>query len=74
MGMKVRVNIDTVTLNGFSPSDRKAVLEGLQKELVAVDWTHSRPTPVLRLGQIPFSDARKLGGAIAKTIGKRVKA
>lgn len=71
--MKVRVNVEKVVLKGFSASDRKRVLESLQKELAFVDWLHARATPILRLGQIPFSDARKLGKTIAQGIGKGIK-
>ena len=82
---RIRVNIDQLVLKGFDPANRKALVEGLQAELLRVlsdpaaraEWASSHRTPVLRLGQMPVetgpSGSRKFGGGVARAIGKGLK-
>ena len=82
---RIRLNIDQLVLRGIEPGDRNALVEGLRAELSRVlanpatraDWAHSHRTPVLRLGRMPFESgpaaARKLGGRLARAIGKGLK-
>jgi hypothetical protein len=82
---RVDLTIDKLVLKGFDPTDRKAIAEGLQRELTRIlgdaatrgDWARSRRTPVLRLGTIPFqpgtSGGTKFGADVARAIGKRLK-
>jgi hypothetical protein len=81
----IHVTIDQLALKGFEPADRKALVEGLRTELSRVlsdpamraEWARSRRTPVLRLGRMPFepgpAGGRKLGGSVARGIGKGLK-
>ena len=81
----IHVHIDRVVLRGIDPSDRHALVAGLKTELARVladpaiqgGMTQSRRTPVMRLGKMPMElgigGARKLGGGIARTIGKGIK-
>jgi hypothetical protein len=80
----INVTIDRVVLRGFDPADRQALVNGLQAELTRLlsdpatraSWSRSRRTPVLRLGKMPMGQgiagARKLGGGIARAIGKGI--
>jgi hypothetical protein len=82
---RIRVTIDELVLNGFHPSARKALAQGLRQELSRIladpagraEWAHARSTPVLRLGSIPLepgvAGARKLGAGVAKGLGKGLK-
>jgi hypothetical protein len=82
---RIQVTIDQLALKGFDAADRKALVEGLRSELSRVlsgpavrpDWVRSRRTPVLRLGRMPLepglAGGRKLGGSVARAIGKSVK-
>lgn len=82
---RVRVTIDQLVLNGLEPPDRKALVEGLQGELVQVlsdpaaraGWAHSHRTPVLRLGRLPLepgpSGGRKFGKQMARALGRGLK-
>ena len=82
---KINLTIDQLILRGFEPRDRKALLEGLQSELSRVladpiaraEWAHPHRTPVLRLANLPLESgaagARKLGGGVARAIGKGLK-
>jgi hypothetical protein len=81
----IHVTIDQLALKGFGPADRKALVEGLRTELSRVlsdpatraEWARSRRTPVLRLGRMPFepgpAGGHKLGGSVARGIGKGLK-
>jgi hypothetical protein len=81
----IHVTIDRLTLKGFDAADRKALVEGLRTELSRVlsdpatraEWARSRRTPVLRLGRMPLepgpAGGRKLGGSVARGIGKALK-
>lgn len=81
----IHVHIDRVVLRGIDPSDRHALVAGLKTELARVladpalqgGMTQSRRTPVMRLGKMPVEQgiggARKLGGGIARAIGKGIK-
>ena len=78
----IHVHIDRVVLRGIDPADRHALVAGLKTELARVladpviqgGMTQSRRTPVMRLGKMPMEQgiggARKLGGGIARAIGK----
>jgi hypothetical protein len=81
---RIRLTIDQLVLRGFEPSDRRALVEGLQRELrrVLADpatqaWARPHRTPVLRLGQMPLefssSGARKFGTGLARAIAKGLK-
>jgi hypothetical protein len=78
---RVRLTIDSIVFKGFDPADRKAVVEGLERQLAEAvagrpDW-HSHRRPVLRLGRLPFepgpSGARKFGWNAANEIGRGLK-
>jgi len=81
----IHVHIDRVALRGIDPSDRQALVTGLKTELARVladpatqsAMARSRRTPVMRLGAMPMEQgiggARKLGGGIARGIGKGIK-
>ena len=81
----VRVTIDQLVLKGLEPVERKAIVEGLQRELAQIlsdsaaraEWAHSHRTPVLRLGQLPLesgaSGGRKFGERLDGAIGRRLK-
>jgi hypothetical protein len=81
---RIRLSIDQLTLRGFEPAERTAIIDGLKTELARVladpaaraAWK-SRRTPVLRLGKLPFqpgpSGSRNFGGSVARAIGKSVK-
>lgn len=85
MSRVIEVNIDRVVLRGIDPSDRKAMIEGLEAELsrILADPTsdsqkiQSRRTPVLKLGRMPLepgpAGGRKFGGGLARAIGRGVK-
>jgi hypothetical protein len=82
---RVRVTIDQLVLKGLEPVERKALVEGLQRELSQVlsdpvaraEWARPHRTPVLRLGQLPLesgaSGGRKFGKQMARAIGRRLK-
>lgn len=79
---RIRVTIDQVVLTGFEADAGRSVVEALKAELSdmladperRVRWARSHHTPVLRFGRMPFrpgtSGHRRLGGAIARGIGK----
>jgi hypothetical protein len=81
---RVTLNIDRLVLRGIDPTDQRSFADGLQKELARVlrdpaarsAMAESRHMPVLRLGHIPMepgmAGARKLGGGVARAIGKRI--
>jgi|KBSMisStaDraftv2_1062788.scaffolds.fasta_scaffold4902021_1 hypothetical protein len=85
MRRTIEVNIDRLVLRGIDPSDRKALVEGLQAELSRVlaepessaQRMQSRRTPVLKLGRIALepgpSGGRKFGGGLARAIARGVK-
>jgi len=72
-------------LKGFDPTQRKALVEGLQAELSRVlaepgaseAWAQSSRTPVLRLGPMAIepgaSGARKFGGGLAGRVVRGTK-
>ena len=81
---RVRVTIDELALKGLEPSERKAVVDGLQNELARLfadpagrQGLRSARTPVMRLGSAPLAPTaaggRKFGGELARTIGKKLK-
>jgi hypothetical protein len=81
----IHVTIDRLTLKGFDPADRKALVEGLESELSHIlsdpatraEWARSRRTPVLRLGRMPLESGpaggSKFGASVARGIGKGLK-
>ena len=87
MGMSrvIEVNIDRVVLRGIEPSDRKAMIEGLEAELsriLAAPLSDGRKiqslrTPVLKLGRMPLergaAGGRKFGSGLARAIARGVK-
>lgn len=82
--MSVHITIDRIVLRGIDPSDRQAIVSGMKAELARIladpstraAISQSRRTPVLRLGKMPLAQgsagARKLGGGIARAIGKGI--
>jgi hypothetical protein len=82
---QVRVTIDRLVLKGLEPTERKALVEGLQRELSQVlsdpatraEWARSHRTPVLRLGRLPLepgtSGGRKFGKQMARALGRGLK-
>lgn len=81
---RLNVTIDRVVLRGFETADRQPLVDGLKTVLARIladpvaraVWTQSRRTPVLRLGKMQVSrgpaGVRKLGGGIARAIGKGI--
>ena len=81
----IHVHIDRLVLRGIDPSDRHALVAELKSELARVlaesatqgAIAKSRRTPVMRLGKMPMEQgiggASKLGGGIARAIGKGIK-
>ena len=82
---KIRLNIDRLVLNGFEPQEGKVLSEALQSQLSQVladratraEWARSHRTPVMKLGRMPLeagsTGARKLGGQVARAVGKGLK-
>jgi hypothetical protein len=82
---RITLTIDRLVLKGLEGADRKALAEGLQKELSRVladpatraEWASSHRTPILRLGQMALdpgpAGGRKFGGGLARAIGKGLK-
>ncbi len=82
---RINVHIDRVVLHGLDPAGREAFMSGLRSELARVladpatraATVRSRRTPVLRLGRVPMepnlAGARRLGGGIARAIGRGIK-
>jgi hypothetical protein len=85
MSRVIEVNIDRVILRGIDPSDRKAMIEGLEAELSRIladpgsdgQKIQSRRTPVLKLGRMSLepgpTGGRKFGGGLARAIARGVK-
>jgi hypothetical protein len=85
MSRVIEVNIDRVVLRGIDPSDRKAMIEGLEAELSRIladpgsggQKIQSRRMPVLKLGRMPLepgpAGGRKFGSGVARAIGRGVK-
>ncbi len=81
---RIRVTIDTLVLNGFEPSERQALIDGLQAELTraltdsqpTTQWARPYRTNVLRLPGIAAergpagrrSFGRQLGRAIERSL------
>jgi hypothetical protein len=82
---RIHVSIDRVVLRGFDPAARTAFLRGFKTELARMlaepasraACTHSRRTPVLKLGRTALEPgiggARKLGGSVARAIARGMK-
>jgi hypothetical protein len=82
---RIHVTIDRVVLSGMDPAARAAFLQGLEAELsqsladpvARAGWARPHHTPVLKLGRMPFDSgaggARKLGGQVARGIGRGLK-
>jgi hypothetical protein len=85
MSRVIEINIDRLVLRGIDPSDRKALVEGLQAELSRIladprasgQRMQSVRTPLLRLGRMPLepgpTGGRKFGGGLARAIGRGLK-
>jgi hypothetical protein len=85
MSRVIEVNIDRVVLRGIDPSDRKAMIEGLEAELSRIladprsagQKIQSRRTPVLKLGRMALepgpAGGRRFGSGLARAIGRGVK-
>ncbi len=77
---RITVEIDRLVLRGIDPADRDHLVSALQSELSRMladretrrQWAQSGRTPVLRLGNVPFtagaSGSRALGRRIAQAI------
>lgn len=82
---RIHVTIDRLVLAGMDPAARAAFVRGLKTELAQrladpaarAAWARSHRTPVLRLGRVALDPgiggARKLGGQVARGIGKGLK-
>jgi hypothetical protein len=80
---RINVHIDRVVLHGLDSAGREAFMSGLKSELArmladpATQTARSRRTPVLRLGRVAMEPglggARKLGGSVARAIGRGIK-
>jgi hypothetical protein len=81
---RIRLTIDRIALQGFDPADRKALVAGIRSQLERVladsrtraALTHSRRTPVVRLGTLSFkpgpAGSRGLGTQIGSQIGSEI--
>ena len=81
---RVTVTIDRLTLSGVDPADRQALIDALKAELVRtlsgpasrLDEARSRSVAIVGAGAVAAEPgrpgARKLGGAVARTIGQEV--
>jgi hypothetical protein len=79
---RIHVTIDRVVLSGMDAAARTAFLHSLKAELTQrladpagrAAWARSHRTPVLSLGRVALAPgiggARKLGGQVARGIGK----
>jgi len=84
-GTRIHVTIDRVVLAGMDPAARIAFINGLKAELTQrladpaarAAWARSHRTPVLRVGRVALDPgiggARRLGGQVARAIGKGLK-
>jgi hypothetical protein len=82
---RMLVTIDQLVLKGLEPVERKALVEGLQRELPRVlsdpvaraEWAHPHRTPVLRLGRWPLepgpSGGRTFGMQMARAVVRSLK-
>ena len=82
---KIHVTIDRLVLSEMDPAARAAFVDGLKGQLTHMlteregreAWARSHRMPVLRLGQVAqttgVSGARRLGGQIARGIGRGLK-
>jgi len=85
MSQVIHVKIDRLVLKGIDPSDRLALVRGLRTTLPKVlaeastreALVCSRRTAVIRVLGLPLepglAGARKLGGSIARVIGRGLK-
>jgi len=81
---QIRITIDRLTLQGFDPRERAALVEGLKGELARTladpasrAALKSRRTPLMRVGSLTreagTSGSRSFGTAVARAIGRSVK-
>jgi hypothetical protein len=82
---RIRLTIDHLVLGGLDPAGRRAFVASLERELRTIlaepvgraAWARTHRTPVLRLGRANLepgsAGAGKLGGQVAKGIGKGLK-
>jgi hypothetical protein len=82
---RIHVTIDRLVLAGMDPAARAAFVRGLKAGLTQRlgdpetrgPWALSHRTPVLRLGRVALDPgvggARRLGGQVARGIGKGLK-
>ena len=85
MSRNVEVRIDRLVLRGVDAGNRNALASGLKRELervladpaVRAALAYSRRTPILRLDAMHMQSgvrgARRLGGSIARGIGKEMQ-
>lgn len=83
---RIRVSIERVVLKGMEPAAQRAFVASLEKELHRIlaeragreAWARSRRMPVLRLPRVALepgtAGAGKLGGQVARGIGRGLKA
>jgi hypothetical protein len=81
---RIGLTIDRIALRGFDPADRNALVAGIRSQLeralanpsTRAALTHSRGTPVVRLGALPFqpgvAGSRALGSQIGTKISSRI--
>jgi hypothetical protein len=73
----VHVHIEELVLNGFDPSDRYAIGEAVERELVRLLGMRGFPPSLLAGGQVPRLDGGSFAlapGLGAEEIGARVAA
>jgi hypothetical protein len=82
---RIRVTIDQLVLNGFEPSERQALIDGLRAELTLAfanersrgEWARPYRTNVLRLGGIPAEPGpagrRSFGRQLGRVIERSLK-
>lgn len=82
---RIHVTIDRLVLSEMDPAMRAAFVDGLKSQLARTleeregraAWAGDHRTPILRLGPVAqtpgVSGARKLGGQVARGIGKGLK-
>lgn len=82
---RIHLTIDHLVLRGLDPAAQHAFVEGLKRELETIlaepvsrkSWARPHRTPVLRLGRANLESgsagAGKLGGQVARGIGKGLK-
>jgi hypothetical protein len=82
---RIHLTIDNLVLRGLDPAGQRAFVRSLRREMESFlansagrsEWARSHRTPVLRLGRMSLepgaAGAGKLGGQVARSIGRGLK-